>query len=411
MSKEFELDSLAEKQSQLVEQYSEIIDSDNYQKIDERLRRFTTAQILDNQFNLNEDASLTTASMASYDPVVINMVRRSVPWLIAYDICGVQPMSGPTGLAFAMKARYGTGTGDEALYNKVKTGYSGDGTDDSSYNDGTDNPFLAGTLTGKIGTGGETKAMETGEWNKMSASIEKVTLNAKTRHLKAELSIEVQQDWRAVHNIDAQYEMSNILAQDILVEKNQELVRTIYRIARVGAQKGTQSAGTFSLKDDSDGRWAVERYKGLLHQIYRDANQIAIDTRRGRGNFIITSADVASALQMAGVLDFAPALAAQTNMDVQIAGTSYAGNIGPMRVYIDPYLQYDGYVVGYKGSNQYDAGLIYAPYIHLQPAKAVNSDNFNTAIGFKTRYDIVANPFTTLNDNDNMYYRKVAVKL
>ena len=409
--------TLSEKQNALVTEWKGLLDNDNYEPINEQHRRVVTAQILENQAKdstpttaLGESVT-TTASMAGYDPVLINMVRRSVPKLIAYDICGVQPMDKPTGLIFAMKARYGNGTGDEALYNKVKTGHSGDKADDTTYNDGTVNPFLAGKMATLPGKGGETKAMETGAWNSMSASIESVPVRATTRHLRAELSIEVQQDWRSVHNVDAEFELSNILAQEVLVETNQELVQTIYKIAKVGAQ-GTTQAGTFSLKDDSDGRWMVERYKGLLQQINRDANRIAIDTRRGRGNILITSADVASALQMAGVLDFAPALAAMTNMNIDIAGTAYAGNIGQMKVFIDPYLQHDGYVVGYKGNgNAYDSGIFYSPYLILQPASATDTKNFNKAIGFKSRYAVTANPFTSLNADENIYYRKASVKL
>ena len=389
----------------LVEKWSSLLDHEKLSPINDQYKREVTAQLLENNDSVLQETT-SVEGMAQFSPIVMSMVRRNAPRLVAYDVCGVQPLTMPTGLIFAIRARYTNKDGDEALFDKIKTGHSGDATDDSSYNDGTENPF---TSTPTVGKGLETVAGEKGTWNAMSATIESINVTSKTRHLRADYSLEVQQDWKAVHNIDAQLELSQILAQEILVEKNQELVRTIYTVAKPGAQSAT-TKGTFDLKTDSDGRHLIERFKGLVNQINRDANRIAIETRRGRGNLIICSADVASALQMAGILDFTPALQTMTNLDI-VCSATYAGNIGPMRVYIDPYVQHDGYVVGYKGAGQFDAGLFYCPYVDLQPVSAVSTTDFRKSIGFQSRYALVSNPFTTMNANENVYYRKAAVKL
>lgn len=395
---------LNEQQETLINEWDEVLSSEKFPEIKDTHRKFVTAQLLENQQKaLTEDAQTTTQNIAGYDPVLISMVRRAAPLSIAYEICGVQPMKQPTGLVFAMKARYQNRTGDEALFDRVKTNHSGAG------NHVEDNPFLT-TSTMETGTGmGTIAGEESTSWNSMTATIEKILVEVKTRQLRADYSIEIAQDWKAVHGMDAETELANILASEIVLEQNQELVRTVYKIAKQGAQF-TQTAGTYDILADSDGRWFVERIKGLVYAINRDANQIAKETRRGRGNILITSADVASALQMAGYLSFTPALAADTSgLDIDITGTTFAGVMGKFRVYIDPFLNHDGYVIGYKGSNQYDAGLFWCPYVPLQMFRATNVDNFQPAIGFKTRYGLVSNPFTTANANENVYYRKVAV--
>ena len=397
---------LNENQTNLLEKWSPMLNESSFGEIKDTHRRLTTAQLLENQEkeSLTEDAQTTTQNIAGFDPVLINMVRRSAPKMIAYDVCAVQAMTMPTGLVFAMRARYDDRAGEEALFQQVKTGHSGDSVADS-----VDNPFLA-TMPATIGGAQVTNVAEMNDkWATMSATIDKVQVTANTRQLRADYSIELKQDWKTVHGMNADSELASILANEIMIEQNQEIVRNIYKIAKVGAQFG-QTKGTFDLLADSDGRWSAERYKGLLFAINRDANRIAYDTRRGKGNILITSADVASALQMAGLLDFAPALESLTGkLEVDITGTTYAGNMGQMKVFIDPFLQHDGYVVGYKGANAYDAGLIYCPYIALQAHRAVHPTTFHEAIGFKTRYGLVANPFTSMNVNENIYYRKAAV--
>lgn len=390
----------------LVEKWSPLLDNESLGKITDTHRKATTAQLLENMEReaLNEAAQTTTANIAGFDPVLISMVRRSAPKMIAYDVCGVQAMTQPTGLVFAMKSRYTNSTGDEALFDKVKSGHSGDKAADSA-----DNPFEA-NKPATIGKGQATATAEAdAAWNTMSATVEKVQVTAKTRQLRADYSLELAQDWKAVHGMDAEAELANILASEILIEQNREIVHTIYNIAKQGAQF-TKTAGEFDMMQDSDGRWSAERFKGLLFAINRDANAIALETRRGKGNILITSADVASALQMAGLLDFAPAIEALSgSLSVDITGATFAGTMGTMRVYIDPFLTHDGYVVGYKGASQYDAGLIYCPYVPLQAYKAVDPATFQPAIGFKTRYGVVANPFTSLNAGENIYYRKAKV--
>ena len=368
------------------------------------------------------------------DPVLISMVRRAMPQLIAYDVCGVQPMSGPTGLIFALRARVDSQSGAEILYNETpldKSGGTATGTKDAAdvpglliHTDGTGN-VSANVYSSTVGS-----TVVTGEGNvgqEMSFSIEKISVAAGTRALKGSYSMELQQDLRAVHGLDAEAELANILSAEILAEINREVVRKIYINAKIGAAVGTTSAGMFDLDTDSNGRWMVEKFKGLMMQIERDANAIAKGTRRGKGNIIMTSSDVASALQMAGILDYAPAMS--TNLNVDEAAGTFAGVLnGRYKVYVDPYAASNAaefYCVGYKGSSPMDAGIFYCPYVPLQMVRAVDSASFQPRIAFKTRYGIVANPFaegatvgngtvsvTNLNANGpstNEYYRKVRV--
>jgi hypothetical protein len=392
---------------------------------------------------------------AGFDPVLISLIRRSMPNLVAYDLAGVQPMSGPTGLIFAMRSRYNNQSGTESFYNEVDTAFSGqdDGNNlTAGFTDvvaGLGTTSQSGTnpaILNPVGTASSTaydvgQGMVTGDsenlgnaagdqFNQMAFSIEKVTVTAKSRALKAEYSLELAQDLKAIHGLNAEAELANILSTEILAEINREVIRTIYKIAEQGAVENVATAGVFDLDVDSNGRWSVEKFKGLLFQIERDANRIAQRTRRGKGNIIMCSADVASALTMAGVLDYTPALNA--NLNVDDTGNTFAGTInGKYRVYIDPYsanLAADNgglaqgtnqyYVVGYKGSSPYDAGLFYCPYVPLQMVRAVGEDTFQPKIGFKTRYGIVANPFAEgteqglgrLRVNSNRYYRRVAIK-
>jgi hypothetical protein len=389
-----------------------------------------------------------TGPVAGFDPVLISLIRRSMPQLIAYDICGVQPMTGPTGLIFAMRTRYANQSGTEAFFNEADTAFSGQnnrlslnaGFADANAGIGTtiqrgSNPSILndiGVVAGigstdyNVGGGmatGESESLgdaTTNAFNEMAFSIEKVTVAAKSRALKAEYSLELAQDLKAIHGLDAEAELANILSTEILAEINREVVRTIYKIAEAGAQTNVATAGYFDLDTDSNGRWSVEKFKGLLFQLERDANAIAQRTRRGKGNTIICSADVASALTMAGVLDYTPAL--NVGLNVDDTGNTFAGVInGKYKVYIDPYSanvsaqQY--YVIGYKGQNPYDAGLFYCPYVPLQMVRAVGQDTFQPKIGFKTRYGMVANPFAegtnqgsgALRVNANRYYRRVQV--
>jgi len=373
------------------------------------------------------------------------LIRRAMPNLVAYDLAGVQPMSGPTGLIFAMRSRFSGMTGDEALFDEANTAFSGQDSDFDRTN-GFSNGSVGMGTTGQSGTnpgllnpeGSQTASTysvgqglrtddaeglgETGSaFNEMAFSIEKVTVTAKSRALKAEYSLELAQDLKAIHGLNAEAELANILSTEILAEINREVIRTIYRVAESGAQANVANAGSFDLDVDSNGRWSVEKFKGLIFQIERDANAIAQRTRRGKGNMILCSADVASALTMAGVLDYTPAL--NSNLNVDDTGNTFAGVLqGKYRVYIDPYSanvaasQY--YVAGYKGASPYDAGLFYCPYVPLQMVRAVGQDNFQPKIGFKTRYGIVANPFAegksqgagALNVNANRYYRRVKVQ-
>ena len=465
----------------LQEKWAPLLNHEGCDKIQDPHRRAVTAVLLENQEkflreqnafnasgsflteapNVNTDPSSTgnagfsgsgASPVAGFDPVLISLIRRSMPNLVAYDLAGVQPMSGPTGLIFAMRSKYTSQTGSETFFDEVDTAFSGQpkGLDDAGgFADGNaglgttaqagSNPAVlnpvgsASSTAYNVGGGMNTQSSEnldgTGNdaFNQMAFSIEKVTVTAKSRALKAEYSLELAQDLKAIHGLNAEAELANILSTEILAEINREVIRTIYKVAEQGAVSNTATAGEFDLDIDSNGRWSVEKFKGLLFQIERDANAIAQRTRRGKGNMIMCSADVASALTMAGVLDYTPALNA--NLNVDDTGNTFAGVLqGKYRVYIDPYSanltssngaggnQY--YVVGYKGSSPYDAGLFYCPYVPLQMVRAVGENSFQPKIGFKTRYGLVANPFAEgltagagrLRINSNRYYRRVAVK-
>lgn len=389
--------------TQLVEKWQPLLENEKVAKIADGYRARVTAQLLENQEKfLAEAAQTTTGNIQNWDPVLINLVRRLAPKLIAYDVCGVQPMTGPTGLVFAMRSRYTNGAGAEAFVDEATTTHAGAASPAHAGDDPWDVTFTTGV--GKATADGEVDA-----WNSMSMTIEKTSVTAKTRQLRADYSLELAQDLRAIHGLDAENELSNILSTEIIAEINREVVRTIYAISKVGAQfAGTP--GTFDLANDADGRWFLERVKGLLFAIERDANAVAKDTRRGKGNLIVTTADVASALAMAGVLNYAPALQNQISLpDVDETGVTFVGTVGRFKVYIDPYLGADGYVVGYKGANAYDAGLFYCPYVPLQMVRATSVDTFQPAIGFKTRYGMISNPFTSLSANSNVYYRKAKI--
>ena len=456
---------------QLQEKWAPILDYDGLDPIKDAHRRSTTAILLENQEKeLREEASFlseqptvntnssssaagfsadASTPVAGFDPVLISLIRRSMPNLVAYDLAGVQPMNGPTGLIFAMRSRFNNQTGTEALFNEADSAFSGqdDGFDVTSgftatgannvglgttAQQGTNPGLLSGTAAQtnatdyNVGQGMRTDDAEAlgnaagDHFNQMAFSIEKVTVTAKSRALKAEYSLELAQDLKAIHGLNAEAELANILSTEILAEINREVIRTIYNVAKPGAQANVASGGTFDLDTDSNGRWSVEKFKGLIFQMERDANAIAQRTRRGKGNMILCSADVASALTMAGVLDYTPALNA--NLNVDDTGNTFAGVLqGKYRVYIDPFAanvsgdQY--YVVGYKGTSPYDAGLFYCPYVPLQMVRAVGQDTFQPKIGFKTRYGIVANPFAegttvgagTVKRNSNVYYRRVKV--
>jgi hypothetical protein len=421
---------------QLMEKWAPVLNHEGSAPIESAYKREVTAVLLENQereMGKQQEALFETAptnsvgsygdtgGIAKFDPVLISLVRRAMPQLIAYDIAGVQPMTQPTGLIFAMKSRYSTQGGTEALFNEADTDFSGTGTHSAAAN--TD-PFTSYTT----GTGLATSAAERlgqggtgdGSFGQMAFSIEKTSVTAKTRALKAEYSVELAQDLKAVHGLDAEGELSNILSTEILAEINREVVRTVYTTAKPGAQVGTATAGTFDLDVDSNGRWSVEKFKGLMFQIEREANAIGQQTRRGRGNFIITSADVASALAMAGVLDYSSGLSGKNNLNVDDTSTTFAGVLnGKYKVYVDPYTAnvqaQQFFVVGYKGQSAFDAGLFYCPYVPLQMVRAVDPNSFQPKIGFKTRYGMVANPFVSLDGtggltaNENYYYRRVKV--
>lgn len=426
--------------TELLKKWAPILDHESMPAITNNYRKEVTAVLLENQekalqeerqqlfeavpanfsgTGLSLGGAGNNANMAGYDPVLISLVRRAAPQMIAYDICGVQPMTQPTGLIFAMKSKYSTQGGTEALYNQADTDFAGAGTHAGS------NPFDATFTTG---TGMTTAAAEdlggANTFNEMAFSIEKTSVVAKTRALKAEYSVELAQDLKAVHGLDAESELSSILSTEILAEINREVIRNVYVGAKVGAQQGTAAAGIFDLDVDANGRWSVEKFKGLLFQIEREANAIAQTTRRGRGNFIICSSDVASAMAMAGVLDYTPALAGNNGLNVDESSTTFAGVLnGRYKVYVDPYTVANAsagtgqqfFVVGYKGASAFDAGLFYCPYVPLQLVRAVDTATFQPKIGFKTRYGMVSNPFVQLDGTGNMvagenyYYRKVRV--
>jgi len=376
-------------------------------------------------------SATATGPVAGFDPIIISLVRRSLPNLIAYDVCGVQPMTGPTGLIFAMRTRYGTQSGTEAFYNEANTRHSGAESATSvtytldSDTSATDNVFANTIVAGPPMATADAETLGTSgspAFEEMAFSIEKVTVTAKTRALKAEYSMELAQDLKAVHGLDAETELSNILSSEILAEINREVVRTIYAVAKTGAQVGTTTKGTFNLDTDSNGRWMVEKIKGLAFQIEREANTIAKTTRRGKGNMMICSSDVASALAMAGILDYQSALQGQVNLTVDDTGNTFAGTMfGRIKVYIDPYFPTGSTsefaVIGYKGTNAYDAGIFYCPYVPLQMVRAVDTGSFQPKIGFKTRYGLVANPFAegltqglgAINAKTNVYYRAMKI--
>jgi hypothetical protein len=423
--------------------WAPVIEHTDLPKIENAHKRGVTAVLLENtERALRESGSRGSQSLLSeathvnqtgseidnFDPVLISLVRRAMPNLIAYDICGVQPMTGPTGLIFAMRARYANQTGTEAFYNEVDTSFSSitsgantlgqkhvggvpgvaNNAEAGAYNFGSG----MGTANAEaIGITGGTAIPE------MAFSIEKVSVTAKSRALKAEYTMELAQDLKAIHGLDAETELSNILTTEILAEINREVVRTIAVTATQGASAGTTTAGRFDLDVDANGRWSVEKFKGLMFQVEREANAIAKATRRGKGNIIICSSDVASALQMAGVLDYAPALNSN-NLQVDDTGNTFAGVLnGRIKVYIDPYATGNYMVVGYKGASAFDAGLFYCPYVPLQMVRAVDQGSFQPKIGFKTRYGMVANPFAggetaglgALTKDSNVYYRRVLV--
>ena len=421
------------KTEHLQEKWQPVLEHNDLPEIKDSYRKAVTTIILENQEKaLREDKSFlgeaaptnaTGASVDNWDPILISLVRRAMPNLIAYDIAGVQPMTGPTGLIFAMRSRYTSQAGGETFYNEADTDFSGAGaqvgTNPALLNDGT-----PGTYTN--GTGMTTAAAEAlgdsagNSFAEMAFSIEKNSVEAKTRALKAEYTMELAQDLKAIHGLDAETELANILSGEILNEINREVVRTVYTSAKIGAQTDTANAGIFDMDVDSNGRWSVEKFKGLMFQVEREANVIAQQTRRGKGNMIICSSDVASALQMAGVLDTSPAL--NNNLSVDDAGNTFAGVLnGRYKVYIDPYSANAAakqfFVVGYKGTSPYDAGIFYCPYVPLQMVRAVGENTFQPKIGFKTRYGLTANPFAggatvrsgAITANDNVYYRRVQV--
>lgn len=424
---------------QLQEKWAPVLEHSDLPEIKDAYKRAVTAVVLENQekalqeergalFETGNVSGITAAGtdpsgLAKYDPILIGLVRRALPNLMAYDVAGVQPMTGPTGLIFSLRSRYSNREGSEALFNEADSDFAGTGTHagsnpvDGTYTTGR--PF-ATDVAEALGSSGGTA------FGEMAFTIEKTSVVAKTRALKADYTVELAQDLKSVHGLDAETELSNILSNEILFEMNREVIRTIYNVAQTGAATGTTAtAGTFDLDVDSNGRWSVERFKGLLFQIERECNHIAQTTRRGKGNFVITSSDVASALQMAGILDYAPALQAQVQgLNVDDTGNTYVGNIGKIKVYVDPYSANLGaanqfFVAGYKGASAYDAGLFYCPYVPLQMVRAIDPSTFQPKIGFKTRYGLVANPFVLKSDGSpdgdsltagrNQYFRKVKV--
>jgi hypothetical protein len=435
--------------------WSPVLDHEGAGKIKDPYRRAVTAMILENQERamaeesrvLNESAPTNyggglgnaaggNSAIAAYDPILISLVRRALPNLIAYDIAGVQPMTGPTGLIFAMRSRYTNQSGAETFFNEVDNAFSARnalGANGSPNGMVGNNPVSNTANTGAYTTANgmsTTQAESLGDsgtnaFAEMAFSIEKVTVTARSRALKAEYTMELAQDLKAVHGLDAETELANILSTEILAEINREVVRTVYTSAVVGAQYGVTTAGTFDLDTDSNGRWSVEKFKGLVFQIERECNAIAKATRRGKGNILLVSSDVASALAMAGVLDYTPAL--NVNLQVDDTGNTFAGTMhGRVKVYIDPYFGGSASgdelaCVGYKGTSPYDAGLFYCPYVPLQMVRAIGQDTFQPKIGFKTRYGMVANPFArgydysspglgVIADRTNQYYRLFRVR-
>jgi hypothetical protein len=435
-----------ETYDRLVEKWSPVLNEESAGSITDAHKRSVTAAVLENTENaLREQGLQETAANAAgagtaatgaadnWNPILISLVRRAMPNMMAYDVAGVQPMSGPTGLIFAMKSKYkttkaGVSSGDEALFNEAAVGFSGDsattangspsglaGVSDTDVDSSiVDSGSAYAPYTGDAYTTTEAEALgNTGEaFAEMGFSIEKATVTAKSRALKAEYTLELAQDLKAIHGLDAETELANILSTEILAEINREVIRTINSQAKIGArQANVTTKGIFDLSSDADGRWSAEKFKGLGVQLDREANVIAKETRRGKGNFIICSSDVASALAASGMLDYSPALS--TNLNVDDTGNTFAGVLnGRMRVYIDPYATSDYINVGYKGTNPYDAGVFYCPYVPLTMVRAVGEDDFQPRIGFKTRYGMASNPFVGASPADglatartNQYYR------
>ena len=395
----------------LQKKWSPILEHEDLPKIDSNYRKAVTSVLLENQEkSLMEAAPAnSSAGVTNWDPVLISLVRRAMPNLIAYDVCGVQPMTGPTGLIFALKSHY-TSTGSaEALFDEADTDFAGT-TPAHAQSDPHHGSYATGL--GMTTAAGEAKGDATpNNFAEMAISIAKTTVTAKSRALKAEYSIELAQDMKAVHGLDAETELANILSAEILAEINREVIRTIYAAAKPGCQTGTgvegtnvATAGTFDLDTDSNGRWAVEKFKGLMYHIERECNIVAKLTRRGKGNIVICSSDVASAMAMAGTLDYNPSIAGGLNVDE--AANTYAGTMnGKVKVYVDPYATNQHVCVGYRGSSPYDAGVFYCPYVPLQMVRAVGEQTFQPKIGFKTRYGVVSNPFTSISADSNVYYR------
>ncbi len=427
----------------LQEKWQPVLQHPDLPEIKDAYRRAVTTVILENQERaLQEDTDFlketaptnaTGSAVANWDPILISLVRRAMPSLIAYDVCGVQPMTGPTGLIFAMKARYTSQSGTEALFNEPDTKFAGTGT-----HVGSDVLKALTTTNYAAGTAMSTAAAEalgdssSNAFAEMAFSIEKATVTAKSRALKAEYTMELAQDLKAIHGLDAETELANILSSEILAEINREVIRTIYFNSVMGAAVNTTTPGIFDLDTDSNGRWSVEKFKGLMFAIERDANVIARDTRRGKGNIILCSADVASALTMAGLLDYTSGIS--DSLTVDSTGNTFAGTLnGRFKVYVDPYANMSApyptagtpagasanqfYIVGYKGTSPYDAGLFYCPYVPLQMVRAVGENSFQPKIGFKTRYGMQVNPFAQVaaqvngpgDRNSNVYYRRVQI--
>ena len=427
----------------LVEKWAPVLNEEAAGSIKDAHRKAVTAAVLENQeVALREEGMLSeaapansTGNVANWNPVLIALVRRAMPNLMAYDVCGVQPMTGPTGLIFAMKSTFqktkaGVSSGGEALFNEAPVGYSGDsttagnGTGGPSGLSGVTDTDGDGTLvdsggsnvptTGDAYTTADAEALgdATESFAEMGFTIEKATVTAKSRALKAEYTLELAQDLKAIHGLDAETELANILSTEIMAEINREVIRTVNSQAKIGClTSNTAINGIFNLSTDADGRWSVEKFKGLIVQLERESNVIAKETRRGKGNFMICSSDVASALSASGMLDYTPAMS--TSLSVDDTGNTFAGVLnGRMRVYIDPYATSDYVNVGYKGTNPYDAGLFYCPYVPLTMVRAVGEDTFQPKIGFKTRYGMVSNPFVGATpasglaaNRTNQYYR------
>jgi len=428
--------------SNLMEKWSPVLEHSDVPSIDDKHKKATVARLLENQENalreerahsqgnfLNEAAAANNqagSDIATFDPVLISLVRRAMPNLIAYDIAGVQPMTGPTGLIFAMKSRYSTQGGTEALHNEANSGFSGTGTQQAGPTglEGVTDADTDGDIGDEadiVNTFGEAMSTDAaerlgvgetgdGSFGEMAFSIEKATVTAKSRALKAEYTMELAQDLKAIHGLDAEAELANILSAEILAEINRELIRTVYTKANLGAQtSNVATKGVFDVDTDSDGRWMAEKFKGLIMQIERESNKIALDTRRGKGNFVLVSSDVASALAAAGVMDYSPALS--TSLNVDDTGNTFAGVLnGRIKVYVDPYATTNFVCVGYRGANPYDAGLFYCPYVPLTMVKAVGENDFQPRIGFKTRYGMQQNPFVGTaagagTNRSNPYFR------